>query len=127
MDCHFTILSFDVVDHCFWHSQRLAKDKALGEFFRVLKPSGRLIVLAFSMPKNAIVNVLYRFYFRHILPRVGGFLSKNSEAYRYLNRSVEAFFNPEEFRNFLLRVGFSSVEVSTLSFGIATIYCAGKS
>lgn len=118
--------SFDVVSIAFGIRNVAAHDDALSEFARVLKPQGRLIILEFSMPSHGLVKKLYQFYFRHILPRLGGWLSSNPQAYRYLNSSVEAFPHPSQYRQMLLSKGFSVVELKTLSFGVATIYCARK-
>lgn len=118
--------SFDVVTIAFGIRNVVAQKKALGEIMRVLKPQGRLVVLEFSMPKNPMIRVAYQFYFRHILPFVGGILSRNKAAYRYLNQSVEQFPTPHEYKTWLLALGFSVVEMSPLSFGVATIFCARK-
>ena len=118
--------SFDVVTIAFGIRNVVAEKKALGEIMRVLKPQGRLVVLEFSMPRNPLVRRMYQLYFRHILPFIGGILSRNQAAYRYLNRSVEQFPSPDEYRSRLLALGFSVVEMSPLSFGVATIFCARK-
>jgi demethylmenaquinone methyltransferase / 2-methoxy-6-polyprenyl-1,4-benzoquinol methylase len=125
-DLPFERESFDVVTIAFGIRNVVAKERALQEFFRVLKPHGCLIILEFSMPERAAINKLYELYFRHILPRVGGWLSKNRDAYCYLNRSVEAFPRPHEFRKVLFNTGFTTVTLHQLTFGIATIYCARK-
>jgi demethylmenaquinone methyltransferase/2-methoxy-6-polyprenyl-1,4-benzoquinol methylase len=97
-------------------------DAALGEIHRVLKPGGRLLILEFSIPRNAAIRGLYLFYFRHVLPSLGGFISGDRSAYRYLNESVEAFPYGEAFVQLMRRAGFSSVESTPLTFGIATLY-----
>jgi demethylmenaquinone methyltransferase/2-methoxy-6-polyprenyl-1,4-benzoquinol methylase len=83
---------------------------------RVLKPQGRLIILEFSMPKNPIIRWLYLLYFRHVLPIIGGFISGDNQAYRYLNQSVESFSSKE----------IDSMQKHPLCFGVATIYVADK-
>lgn len=119
--------SFDVVTIAFGIRNVTHIDLALKEFHRVLKPSGKLFVLEFSMPENPLWRSLYLLYFRHILPVVGGILSGNFSAYSYLNRSVEGFCNKNEFINLMNNAGFSSVSLKPLSFGIAHIYSGSKS
>jgi demethylmenaquinone methyltransferase / 2-methoxy-6-polyprenyl-1,4-benzoquinol methylase len=123
----FSDQTFDVVTIAFGIRNVINQDQAFLEFLRVLKPDGRLLVLEFSMPKNIIVRNLYQLYFRYLLPHLGGWLSHNKKAYRYLNTSVESFPHPEEYRLRLLSKGFSMVELRPLSCGVATIYCARKS
>lgn len=108
--------SFDVVTVAFGLRNMPRKEQALSEMMRVLKTGGRLIILEFSMPKNPIIKTLYLFYFRHILPKIGGFISGDYDAYRYLNQSVETFSSKE----------IDSMDVYPLCFGVATIYVSDK-
>jgi len=98
----------------------------LQEMRRVLKNNGRAIVLEFSLPKNKLMRHLYLFYFRHILPRLGGLISGDSFAYRYLNETVETFPYGEAFCDLMRRAGFQNVQMTPLTFGIATIYQGDK-
>lgn len=113
---HFKDASFDVVTIAFGLRNVRDKTQALFEMKRVLKPGGRLMVLEFSIPRNPIIRALYLFYFRHILPRVGGWISGDYEAYRYLNASVEKFDASV----------LSDMRAIPLSFGIATLYVFDK-
>lgn len=108
--------SFDVVTVAFGLRNMPRKEQAISEMMRVLRPGGRLIILEFSMPKNPIIRGLYLLYFRHILPRVGGLISGDSQAYRYLNQSVESFSSKE----------IDHMQSHALCFGVATIYVADK-
>lgn len=108
--------SFDVVTVAFGLRNMPDKKQALAEMMRVLKPGGRMIILEFSMPKNPIMRWLYLLYFRHILPRIGGLISGDSQAYRYLNQSVESFSSRE----------IDHMQKHPLCFGVATIYVADK-
>ena len=65
--------------------------QALTDIRRVLKPGGRALILEFSIPRNPLFKAGYLFYFRHVLPRIGGWISGDRAAYTYLNESVEAF------------------------------------
>lgn len=98
---------------------------ALGEVFRVLRPGGRLVVLDFSMPAG-IRGRAYRFYFRHVLPRVGGLISGDGEAYAYLPASVAAFPDPPAFGALIESAGFIGVRWRALTAGIAHLHRADK-
>ena len=90
------------------------------------KPGGRALILEFSLPSNRAFRVLYLFYFRHILPVIGGLISGDREAYRYLNSSVESFPHGEAFLQLLRDAGFSNVKALPLTMGIATLYLGDK-
>ena len=101
-------------------------ERGLSEIYRTLRPGGKLVVLEFSMPKNRLVRWVYRQYAHRLLPRIGGMISKDKQAYTYLPDSVEEFPAPERFAEILKGVGFKSVKLSSQSFGIAYIYDATK-
>ena len=101
-------------------------ERGLCEIFRTLKPGGKLVVLEFSMPKNRLVRWVYSQYAHRLLPRIGGMISKDKQAYTYLPDSVEEFPSPERFADMLCGVGFKSVKTRSQSFGIAYIYDATK-
>ncbi len=100
--------------------------KSLSEIHRVLKSGGRLVVLEFSIPKNRVSRVAYLAYFRYILPLVGGILSGDLRAYRYLNRTVENFFSDSAFGRMMENAGFRDLRFMPLTFGITTIYSGDK-
>jgi demethylmenaquinone methyltransferase / 2-methoxy-6-polyprenyl-1,4-benzoquinol methylase len=102
-----------------------AVDAALSEVFRVLRPRGRFVVLEFAMPAG-VVGSVYRFYFRRLLPLVGGLLSGDPGAYRYLPASVGRFDTPEALGERLGRAGFARVEARRLSLGIAWLHRGEK-
>ncbi len=118
--------SFDAVTIAFGIRNVVDCKAALSEMYRVLKPSGRVIVLEFSLPENALLRCCYLFYFRHVLPVLGGFISGNKEAYRYLNQSVEHFPYGARFVSMMRTVGFHDVQCNPLTFGVASIYCGEK-
>lgn len=96
--------------------------QALGEMRRVLRPGGRVLVLEFSLPGWRPFRALYLFYLRHILPILGGWLSGDREAYRYLNVTVETFPYGRDFCALMTKAGLVKVVHHPLTFGIATIY-----
>jgi demethylmenaquinone methyltransferase/2-methoxy-6-polyprenyl-1,4-benzoquinol methylase len=101
-------------------------EAACREFHRVLRPGGRLAILEFGMPRLPGIRGLYRAYFKYVLPRVGGMVSKHGEAYSYLPASVETFPAPEQFVTMLGQIGFTSVRAVRLSLGIVYLYTAGR-
>ena len=100
--------------------------QSLSEIYRVLKPSGNLIILEFSIPQNRIMKRIYLFYFRQILPKIGSWISGNKNAYHYLNQSVEEFPYGDDFVKILTKEGFKKIQTKLLLNGIATIYFAEK-
>ena len=66
-------------------------EKGLEEFLRVLKSGGKAVILELSVPTNRTVRRLYDLYFLHLLPWIGGLVSGNKSAYKYLPASVHAF------------------------------------
>jgi len=102
------------------------KDLGLKEFFRVLKPSGKAVILELSVPRNKVLRALYDLYFLHILPWVGGKISGDKAAYRYLPASVHAFPPPEAFCAMMREAGFGEVRCITLTFGLCRMYVGRK-
>jgi demethylmenaquinone methyltransferase / 2-methoxy-6-polyprenyl-1,4-benzoquinol methylase len=99
----------------------------LREMARVCAPGGRVVVLEFSMPRNAVVGGVYRWYFRNILPRIGQLLSGNKQAaYRYLPESVSEFPCGERLAAMMKSCGLDRVTWKPLTFGIATLYVGTK-
>lgn len=94
---------------------------ALKEFFRVLKPEGKLVVCEFSSVRG-ILGVLYRFYLRNILPLVARLVSSNPAAYSYLSESIEAWPNQEQLRRDIEQSGFKEVTYKNLSFGVVALH-----
>jgi len=100
--------------------------KCLSEMHRILKSKGLCFILEFSLPKSKIIRSLYLFYLRHILPKIGYLISKNREAYSYLNKTIESFPSGEAFLQMMKSAGFSSCKLFPLSFGIVSLYVGKK-
>ncbi len=117
---------FDVATMSFGIRNVPNVSQCLNEIFRVLKPSGRVLILEFSLPNSKALREAYLFYFRKVLPKLGGAISGHMDAYKYLNNSVEDFPYGEKFLNLMRESGFSDVKAYPLTFGIATIYVGDK-
>ncbi len=100
--------------------------KGITEIHRVLKSGGSLYVLEFSMPSKFPMRNLYRFYFRKVLPFVGGIVSGSKSAYTYLPESVFAFPEKEKFVEIMANAGFKNCNYKRLTFGVASIYVGNK-
>lgn len=118
--------SFDAVMVAFGVRNFSNPEKGLLEMFRVVSPGGIVAILEFSVPRIPFFRTLYLFYFRRIIPLIGRIVSGDSQAYRYLNASAEAFPGPDVFCRMLGNAGFSSVISLSLTGGIATIYMGIK-
>jgi demethylmenaquinone methyltransferase / 2-methoxy-6-polyprenyl-1,4-benzoquinol methylase len=101
-------------------------EKGLSDMHRVLKPGGMAVILEFSRPRKFPVKQLYNFYFRYVCPLVGRTFSKDARAYKYLNESVNAFPDGNDFLDVLKRVGYTDVTCTPVSMGIASIYTGKK-
>jgi demethylmenaquinone methyltransferase/2-methoxy-6-polyprenyl-1,4-benzoquinol methylase len=96
---------------------------AMAEFFRILRPGGRLIILEFSLPTNPLLRGLYNFYFRKILPRTATLISGDrTGAYKYLPESVNTFISRQTMSDMMTQAGFNSVEQFPLTFGVCVCY-----
>lgn len=98
----------------------------IAELYRVLKPKGNLYILEFSVPHKGLWNPVFRFYFHHILPRIGKIISRHPRAYAYLPDSVDRFLTPGEFTKFLQDSGFMVSDVISMSGGVCYLYHAVK-
>ena len=125
-DIPFPKNSFDVVTIAFGIRNVDNTNKALRDIYRVLKIGGRLIILEFSLPENRFIRNCYLFYFRKILPKIGGIISGDSYAYHYLNETVETFPYGEQFGKLLVSNGFQNVKRQPLTFGVASVYRGDK-
>ena len=101
--------------------------EGLREFHRVLKPEGLLVILEFTkLPKQSFIAKIRDFYMKRVLPLVGGFLSKNYNAYNYLPNSIDDFLTTENLTRELEEVGFKIEIVKGNSMDISTLFIARK-
>ncbi len=103
------------------------RSATLLEFNRILKPGGYLLVLEFTKrEKKGFISALRDFYLSKILPKIGGAISKQKEAYEYLPSSIESFLDTDSFKTELKEAGFQVEIAQSFSFGISTMFVAKK-
>ncbi len=122
----FANASFDLVTAGFGFRNLANYERGLREIVRVLKPGGEVGLLEFSDPRNGIGAAAFRFYFRHILPRIGGAISGDATAYSYLPISVIKFPPPAELAQWMERAGFAEVDYKLWNFGSVALHTGRK-
>lgn len=100
--------------------------KGFDSFYNILKENGKATILEFRLPSNFIFKRLYKFYFKKILPVIGGIISGDRDAYNYLPKSVEEFDEKIDLEKLLSNSGFKKIERYDLTFGIAQTIIATK-
>ncbi len=97
--------------------------KGLSELARVVRPGGVVMVLEFGQPQTPGFKQAYEFYSKHILPRVGGWVTGRRQAYEYLQDSSAMFPCREGFIDMMKKTGrFESCDYRPATFGIAYLY-----
>ena len=102
------------------------KAGALQEIHRALRPGGQLIIVEPAIPASRPARFLFSFYFRRIMPVIGGLISGDRPAYKYLHDSVATFPEPGRFLDMMAAAGFGDVRALPQSFGAAMIYQAKR-
>lgn len=97
------------------------RECGLREMARVVRPGGTVLVLEFSLPRGRLTGAFYRFYFTRVLPRLGGWISGDPGAYRYLPDTVLAWPTPGELQGEMERIGLEQCGYQLLTGGIACL------
>jgi len=119
--------SSDVISISYGIRNVVDRVEALQEFNRALKPGGLVVILEFTkQERQGIIDKIVDFGMKNILPRVGGFISKNYEAYKYLPDSIEEFLTTEMLSKELEEAGFEMKYTKSFSMGISTLLVAQK-
>jgi demethylmenaquinone methyltransferase/2-methoxy-6-polyprenyl-1,4-benzoquinol methylase len=119
--------AFDIVCVAFGLRNLSDTDGGLREMVRVCRPGGKVAVLEFSTPRRRPLGIVYDWYFRRVLPRVGQTLAQNrQEAYNYLPASVGQFPQGEELLERMRAAGLDEVCRHAFTLGICTLYIGRK-
>lgn len=122
----FADASFDVVTMSFGFRNVVEPDVALGEFLRVTRPGGRLLIAEFSQPVNRVFRTVYSEYLMAAFPPVARRLSSNPESYVYLAESIQAWPDQRELAADIAAAGWGGVEWRNLTGGIVALHRATK-
>ena len=118
--------TFDAVTAAFGIRNFADLDKGLAEMCRVLKPGGHLSIVELTTPVSFPMKQLFHIYSHTVLPIYGRLISKDTSAYSYLTKTIEAFPQGERMVEILQKAGFGEAGFRRLTFGICTMYYATK-
>jgi demethylmenaquinone methyltransferase/2-methoxy-6-polyprenyl-1,4-benzoquinol methylase len=118
--------TFDAVASGFLMRNVTDVTAALTEQCRVTCPGGRVLVLDVPRPPNTLWGRLFRFYFHQVVPRLGGLISGQPDAYAYLPRSADAFLRPRELAAVMEAVGLRDVRYRLLMLGTVALHVGVK-
>jgi len=117
---------FDAVFIAFGIRNIMDRQRAINQFYNVLKKEGRLVVLELTTPENGFFRQIYLGYFNKILPLIGSFFSKHNDAYTYLPESVLNFPSSVSFAKIMKNSGFRQIRFRQMTFGIVTLFVGIK-
>ncbi len=112
---------FDIITIAFGLRNVTDKQAALGAMYRCLKPGGRLLILEFSRPVR-MLKPAYDFYSFNILPRLGSWIARDADSYRYLAESIRMHPDQQTLQGMMETAGFEGCDYHNLSGGIVAIH-----
>ena len=118
--------TFDAVTAAFGIRNFADLDAGLREMYRVLKPGGHLSIIELTTPVSFPMKQLFHIYSHTVLPIYGRMISRDTSAYSYLTKTIEAFPQGERMMDILMKAGFAKASFKRLTFGICTMYLATK-
>ena len=92
-------------------------ERHLAEICRVLRPGGRFVILESSKPSNRIWRSFNGIYLQFILPYLGGAISGNLKAYKYLASSSKNYYTVSEMIVIIEKAGFKVLKHESFFFG----------
>jgi demethylmenaquinone methyltransferase / 2-methoxy-6-polyprenyl-1,4-benzoquinol methylase len=122
----FADASFDLVTSAFGFRNLANYETGLREISRVLKPGGTIAILEFTEPPEGLIGDFYRWYFCKVLPKIGGLISGDQAAYKYLPKSVSRFFRPAELVSLMTAVGYQSPKYRVWTLGTVALHTASR-
>ena len=118
--------TFDAITAAFGIRNFADLDAGLREMYRVLKPGGHLSIIELTTPVTFPMKQLFHIYSHTVLPIYGRMISRDTSAYSYLTKTIEAFPQGERMMGILMKAGFAEASFKRLTFGICTMYLATK-
>ncbi|MFK5880839.1 MAG: bifunctional demethylmenaquinone methyltransferase/2-methoxy-6-polyprenyl-1,4-benzoquinol methylase UbiE [Sulfurospirillum sp.] len=119
--------SADILSISYGIRNVVKRQEAFLEFARVLKKGGYVVILEFTKDdKKSSLHAIKDFYMNRVLPKIGGFISKNKEAYEYLPNSIEGFLTSKMLQFELDKAGFTTEFSKSFSMDISTLVIAKK-
>ena len=117
LDLPFPDGSFDAATIAFGLRNLADPELGLREMRRVVRAGGRMVVLEFVRPPGGLVGGAYRLYLRRALPAIGGALSGDGRAYRYLSDTVDSYRTPAELQDLARGAGWTALDFNLLNLG----------
>ena len=121
-DLAYADRSFDCVTIAFGIRNVPRTERALAEAYRVLKTGGRFLCLEFSAVDVPGFDALYELYSFQVIPRIGGMVTGNREAYQYLVESIRKFPRPRPFARMIEGAGFRRVSFTMMTGGMVALH-----
>ncbi|RXJ90260.1 bifunctional demethylmenaquinone methyltransferase/2-methoxy-6-polyprenyl-1,4-benzoquinol methylase UbiE [Arcobacter sp. CECT 8983] len=119
--------SADIISISYGIRNVVQRQEAFDEFARVLKKDGLVVISEFTkQEKTNVLDHLTDFYMNKVLPTIGGIISKNKEAYRYLPDSIDEFLTTDNLCKELRQAGLEPIHVKSFSMKISTLIIARK-
>jgi demethylmenaquinone methyltransferase/2-methoxy-6-polyprenyl-1,4-benzoquinol methylase len=118
--------SYDAVVSGFLMRNVIDLQKALHEQYRILKKGGRMVILDTTRPKKNILSPFIQLHMHFVIPTLGGLLTGEKDAYRYLPETTEGFVTAEEMASRMAAVGFKKLDFQRYMFGTIAIHWGEK-
>jgi demethylmenaquinone methyltransferase/2-methoxy-6-polyprenyl-1,4-benzoquinol methylase len=119
--------SADIISIAYGIRNVVEREKAFQEFYQKLNSGGLVVILEFTKSEaNGIIPKIRDFYMKKMLPFVGGLISKNREAYKYLPDSIDNFITSKQMITELENSGFKILENRNFSLGVSSLFIAQK-
>lgn len=118
--------TFDIVTMAFGLRNVTAKERALQEIHRVLRPGGKALILEFSRVDGPLLTRLYDLYSLKILPRLGALVAKDAASYRYLAESIRRHPGQQELLEMLQAAGFERCRFHNLMAGVVALHIGSR-
>ena len=108
-------------------ARHLYLDKAFQNWYRLLKPGGRLVILEFYLPRNKAIRSAYDLYSYTLMPKLATWITHDKTGvYYYLPDSIRVFYSPNGLKELMEDCGFKNVRYHPLTFNVAGVHVGEK-